>query len=193
VRIVAAMTGSGSALLLAIIGLLIVVLMFMLVGTWLMRIAMLVLLAAVAPVALACHATPWTQTVADLWWRTLLACLATPTLQAVAFSAGIGLLIDPGANLPVRLGLGSDTSNLLLVIVVLWTTVKIPSLMRRFVTHQGRSPNIGGLILRTVAIQGLTRGLAGRVPMPSTRLHMSTHTHHHYRRMRNVYRGGSST
>ena len=160
-RIASAMSDEGSALLVAIIGLLIVVLMFMLVGSWLTRIGVLLVLAGVAPVALACYATPWTQGAADLWWRTTLGCLATPALQAVGFSAGIDLLINPNSNLPILLGLpGSDTLNLLLVVGVLWVTVKIPSMMSRFVTRKG-SPNIGGVLLRAVFIQGITR----RVPL----------------------------
>jgi hypothetical protein len=160
-RITAALTDEANALLVAIIGLLIVVLMFMLVGTWLTRIGTLVLLAGIAPVALACYATPWTQGAADLWWRTILSCLATPTLQAVSFSAGMDLLINPDANLPILLGLpGSDTLNLMLVAGVLWVTVKIPSMLRRSITRKG-SPNVGGLLLRTVLIQGVTR----RIPI----------------------------
>lgn len=160
-RITAALSDEGSALLVALIGLLIVVLMFMLVGSWLTRIGVLLILAGVAPVALACYATPWTQGAADLWWRTTLGCLATPVLQAVGFSTGIDLLIGPDTNLPILLGLpGSDTVNLLLVVGVLWATVKIPSVMSRFVTRKG-SPNIGGVLLRAVVIQGITR----RVPL----------------------------
>lgn len=160
-RITAALSDEGSALLVALIGLLIVVLMFMLVGSWLTRIGVLLILAGVAPVALACYATPWTQGAADLWWRTTLGCLATPVLQAVGFSTGIDLLIGPDTNLPILLGLpGSDTVNLLLVVGVLWVTVKIPSVMSRFVTRKG-SPNIGGVLLRAVFIQGITR----RVPL----------------------------
>jgi hypothetical protein len=158
-RITAAMSDEGSALLLSIIGLLIVVLMFMLVGTWLARIGVLLVLAGVAPVALACYATPWTQGAADMWWRALLGCLATPCLQAVAFSTGIELLIRPDANLPILLGLpGSETVNLLLVIGVLWVTVRIPAMMRRYVTRSG-SPNLGGVLLRAIVIQGVTRRL----------------------------------
>ncbi|MEV6694902.1 conjugal transfer protein TrbL family protein [Micromonospora sp. NPDC051196] len=159
-RVASAMTDPGNALLITVIGLLIVVLMFLLVAGWLARIGLLVILAGIAPVALACYATPWTQGAATLWWRALLGCLATPAVQAVAFSAGINLLVDPESNLPILLGLpASDTLNLLLVVVVLWTTVKIPSLMHRFVTHQGRPPNITALILRTVAVQRMARGL----------------------------------
>ncbi|MER5337998.1 conjugal transfer protein TrbL family protein [Micromonospora sp. NPDC002717] len=159
VRIASAMTDESAALLIAIIGLLIVVLMFMLVGSWLARIGVLIILAGIAPVALACYATPWTQGAAQLWWRTLLGCLATPTLQAVAFSAGINLLIDPGSNLPILLGLpASDAMNLMLVIVVLWVTIKIPGMMRRYVARAGSS-NVGGMLLRAVFVQGVTRRL----------------------------------
>ncbi|MGN9811459.1 conjugal transfer protein TrbL family protein [Micromonospora sp. BQ11] len=159
VRIRSATADESAALLVAVIGLLIVVLMFLLVGSWLVRVAVLVILAGVAPVALACYATPWTQGAAGLWWRTLLGCVATPTLQAVAFSVGINLLTDPEQNLPILLGLpGSDTLNLMLVIVVLWVTLKIPSMMRRYTPGRG-SPNIGGILLRTVFVQGLTRNL----------------------------------
>ncbi|MGW4294010.1 conjugal transfer protein TrbL family protein [Micromonospora chersina] len=165
-RIAPAMTDEGSALLMAVIGLLIVVLMFMLVGTWLARIGVLVVLAGIAPVALACYATPWTQGAAQLWWRSLLGCLATPTLQAVAFSAGINLLIDPESNLPILLGLpSSDAVNLMLVSVVLWVTIKIPGMMRRYVTRSGSS-NTGGVLLRAVFIQGVTR----RLPLPLARV-----------------------
>ncbi|MEU5726091.1 conjugal transfer protein TrbL family protein [Micromonospora sp. NPDC047738] len=169
-RIASAMTDQSAGLLMAIIGLLIVVLMFMLVGTWLVRIGVLVVLAGVAPVALACYATPWTQGAAQLWWRTLLGCLATPTLQAVAFSAGINLLIDPESNLPILLGLpGSDTLNLLLVIVVLWVTIKIPGMVRRYASRAG-SPNAGGVLLRAVVIQGVTRHLPlGRIGRTAVR------------------------
>ncbi|MGJ3224048.1 conjugal transfer protein TrbL family protein [Micromonospora aurantiaca (nom. illeg.)] len=159
VRIRSAMADESAALLVAIIGLLIVVLMFMLIGSWFARVAVLVILAGIAPVALACYATPWTQGAAELWWRTLLGCVATPTLQAVAFSVGINLLTDPEQNLPILLGLpGSDTLNLMLVIVVLWITLKIPAMMRRY-TRGNRPPNIGGFLLRAVFIQGITRHL----------------------------------
>ncbi len=82
-------------------------------------------------------------------------------MQAVAFSAGIDLLTGPESNLPILLGLpGSDTVNLLLVIGVLWVTVKIPAMMRRYVTRKG-SPNLGGVLLRAVVIQGVTRRMPG--------------------------------
>ncbi|MEV4708313.1 hypothetical protein [Actinoplanes sp. NPDC049316] len=160
-RINAALDDDGSALLIAIIGLLIVVLMAMLIGSWFVRVGVLLVLAGIAPVALACYATPWTQGAADLWWRSLGGCLATPALQAVAFTTGIDMVINPDSNLPIVLGVkGSDTFNLVLVVVMLWLTIKIPSLVGRYITRKG-SPNIGGFLLRVVVMQGVAR----RIPL----------------------------
>jgi hypothetical protein len=157
-HVAAALSDEGTAMVAVILGVLIVVLLYVLVAGWLVRVAVLVVLAGVAPVALACYALPFTQPAAALWWRTLLGCLGTAALQAVAFSTGIRLLLDPDAGLPVALGLpGSDVLNLLLVAVVLWLTVKIPALMRRYVTRS--SITTAGLVMRAVVIQTVTRRL----------------------------------
>ncbi|MEV0429660.1 conjugal transfer protein TrbL family protein [Micromonospora sp. NPDC050495] len=166
----AALTDPSSALIATIIGLFIVVLMFALVAGWVARVVTLVVLAGVAPVALACYATPWTQGVAGLWWRSVLACLGTPMVQAVTLSTGVHLLVDPDANLPVVLGLpGSDVLNLLLVAVLLWSTVRIPGMLGRYVTGKG-SPSMGGVLLRAVFIQSVTRRLPlGRIGRTAAR------------------------
>ncbi|RQX01135.1 hypothetical protein DLJ59_19275 [Micromonospora inaquosa] len=158
-HVAAALIDPANALVALIIGLLIVGLMFTLVTGWVVRVAVLVILAGLAPVALACYGLPWTQPTADLWWRSLLGCLGTAVLQAVAFSNGIQLLTDPDASIPVLIGLpSSDVLNLLLVAAVLWMTVKIPGMMRRYTMGRG-SPNIGGVLLRAVVIQRITRRL----------------------------------
>jgi hypothetical protein len=160
-HVVSAILNGASPIVAVIIGLLIVVLLFTLLGGFLVRVAVLVVLAGVAPVALACYALPYTQPVAQLWWRSLLGCLAIPTLQAITFSTGVDLLISPGANLPTALGLpGSDVVTLLLVVVVLWTTLKIPGLVRRYVTRQ--SAGSAGLVRRSVAMSTIVRRL-GRI------------------------------
>ena len=158
-HVTAALGDQGTGLVALIIGLLIVGLMFTLVTSWIVRVGVLVILAGIAPVALACYATPWTQGAAQLWWRSLLGCLATPTLQAIAFSTDVQLMIDPDSSLPVLIGLpGSDIVNLLLVAVLLWVTIKIPGMMRRYVTRKGGA-NMGGVLLRAVLIQSITRKL----------------------------------
>jgi len=71
------------------------------------------------------------------------------------------MLEDPAHLLP-ELGLPMDPGaivNMFIVIVLLWTTVKIPGLVRRYVTQGGRNPNFLGMIIRVVVVQQLTRGL----------------------------------
>jgi hypothetical protein len=51
--------------------------------------------------------------------------------------------------------------NLLIVVCLLWAILKIPSMMRRYVTKS--SPSQAGMILRVVLIQQLTRGLSRAV------------------------------
>jgi hypothetical protein len=129
------------------------------------RFAVALVLAAVAPIALACHALPQTDPVARMWWRSYAAMLAVPVAQAFVLFAGQWMLLDTGTMLPV-LGLPLDpggTINLFVVIVLLWTTVKVPGLMRRFATSGGGSGgNPIGAVVRVVVVQQLTRGL--RIP-----------------------------
>lgn len=127
---------------------------------FLTRIAVLIVLAAAAPLALACHALPQTEPVAHLWWRSLAGCLATPLLQALALQAGSWMLLD--GRQQVLPGWPMTTfMNLFVVVVLLWVTVKIPGLVRRFVSQGGRSPNFLGMIVRVVVVQQLTRALPG--------------------------------
>jgi hypothetical protein len=171
-----ALAHPGNVLLLVIIGLLIGALTAMLLITWLVRLVVLVVLAGIAPLALACHALPHTDGAARLWWRALLGCLGTVLLQALALHTTVSVFLDPRANL----GLPADRSgmfNLFIVACLLWVTVRIPALMRRYVTHAG-GRNTGGYLLRVVLVHQLTR-LVGvrtrrrppRPPRPTSRNH----------------------
>jgi len=150
-----------------VIGLIIVVLLYMVLVSWFGRIAALIVLAGIAPVALACYCLPQLQPAAQLWWRLLLGCLAIPLLQALCFSTGVNLLLDPKVNVPILLGIGpapsTDVFNLFIAACVLWLTVRIPKLVGRYVTRSGTSMTPLGVVLRAVVIQAVTRRL--RVPL----------------------------
>jgi hypothetical protein len=129
------------------------------------RFAVAIVLTAAAPLALACHALPMTDPVARLWWRSYVGLLAVPLVQAFVLFAGQWMLLDPHAMLPA-LGLPPDPGgvlNLFVVMVMLWTTVRVPGLMRRYITSGGgRNGNMLGAVVRVVVVQQLTRGL--RIP-----------------------------
>ncbi len=167
--VTAAMSSPSNALLTTLIGLVILALTCMLLVTWLVRIGVLVVLVGIAPAALACHGLPQLEPAARVWWRAILATLGTVVVQALALHMALSVFLSPDAHLPA-LGLPGDptgTFNLFIVACLLWAVVKIPGLMRRYVTGSGGN-NLGSSLIRVVLIQRLsrmlTRGLLGRSP-----------------------------
>ncbi|RLK24705.1 hypothetical protein DER29_2636 [Micromonospora sp. M71_S20] len=128
------------------------------------RFVALLVMTSIAPLALACHALPQTDGLARLWWRAYTGCLAIPVAQAFLLTAGEQTLLNPATMLPV-FGLPADpggTLNLLIVVVLLWTTVKIPSLMARWAGQSTRgTTNMLGAAVRVVVMQQLTRTVPG--------------------------------
>jgi hypothetical protein len=150
-------------ILFAIIVALIAVLLAATLMGMLVRVAVLLVLTAAAPLALALHALPQTDPVARLWWRAFTGCLATPMLQAFCLQAGQWMLEDPAHLLP-DLGLPVEPGaviNLFIVVVLLWTTVKIPGLVSRYISQGGRGPNVLGAVVRVVVVQQLGRAVPG--------------------------------
>jgi hypothetical protein len=156
-----ALTNPTSALLVTLIGLTIDVLLALLLVGWIARFVALIVAVGVAPAALACHALPWTEPIAQAWWRTMGGLSITVVLQAVALNTSLAIFLDPAANLP-SYGLPSDPTgllNLFIVAVLLYATVRIPALVRRQLTP-GARPNLAATIVRFIVIHQLTRGLS---------------------------------
>ncbi|WP_412102848.1 hypothetical protein [Plantactinospora sp. KLBMP9567] len=61
----------------------------------------------------------------------------------------LGLPIDPGGTL-----------NLMIVVVLLWITVRIPTQMARWAGQSGRGTTIGA-VARVVVVQQLVRTIPG--------------------------------
>ncbi len=127
------------------------------------RFAIVLVLTTIAPIALACHALPQTDGVARLWWRAYLGVLAIPPAQGLFLAAGQWLLTDRSTMLPL-LGLPAEPGgvlNLLVVMVLLWTAVRVPSIMRRLITSPGTNTRVLGAVVRVVAVQTAGRALPG--------------------------------
>jgi hypothetical protein len=156
------LTDPVAALLVAVIGVILIVLVLMLLAGWISRFIALILLCGIAPVALACHGSPWTEGAARLWWRCMGGLVLTVILQALALNTSLAILLDPSQDLS-RFGLpGGDSTgllNLLCIVVLLWMTARIPSLVRRYLTQSGGRPNILAAMVRLVIAQQATRGL----------------------------------
>jgi hypothetical protein len=144
--------------------------------TWLGRLSVLLVVAATGPAALMCHAIPFAEPLARVWWRALLSCLAVQILQAVTLHMAVATLLVPNANLPA-LGLPSDPTglfNLLIACFLLWMVIRIPKwVTRNFGGPTSRGASMLGSIVRLIIVQqtlgaiglkGGGRRLIGRKP-----------------------------
>ncbi|MGK5680180.1 hypothetical protein [Actinoplanes sp. URMC 104] len=142
------------------------IILFLMAATFcsaIVRFAIALVLTAGAPIALACHALPQTDSVARLWWRSFAGVLAVPILQGFMLYAAQWVLLDPAVMLPL-LGLPVEPGsvlNLFVVMVLLWTCVKVPGLVHRYTSQGARSSNFLGMVVRVVVVQQLSRALPG--------------------------------
>jgi hypothetical protein len=86
--------------------------------------------------------------------------LGTVLIQAVALHTTLTVFLSPQSDLPA-LGLPGNTGTvmkLLVVLCLLWAILKVPSMMRRYVSKS--SPSQVGTIVRVMLVQQLTRGLS---------------------------------
>lgn len=118
---------AGAALanpFLALLALAVIVLGILVVITYIIRVAALVVLAAAAPMVLAFHALPQTEGYAQAWWRAVLALLAAPVAQAMLLAAAVRVLLtgDGVLGLPV----GSGLIDILVVGTLLYFLYKVP-------------------------------------------------------------------
>ncbi|MBT0774182.1 type IV secretion system protein [Kineosporia sp. J2-2] len=146
-----------SLLVLLALQVLIVVLLIVLLVSWVLRFVRLALLAALGPLALACHGLPWLQPVAVAWWSSLAGVVLTVLVQTVALQFGLDLLLEPGANLS---GVGtfdhSDAlTNMLLIVCLLLVVVRTPRMVSQFLPTTSRRGGTGSTVLRYVVLNRL--------------------------------------
>ena len=117
------------------------------------RIAGLMVLTVLAPLALATHALPGADGVARLWWRCTAAVLGTQILQTLVFMLMVQVICDKHANL-VILPTGSGLTDFVVGSALLVIMLKIPSWLSRMAF--GHTPRtLVGSILRTAAVTAI--------------------------------------
>jgi hypothetical protein len=163
------LTGTSPNILLILLVIAVAVLGLVVVITFILRVALLVLLFGIAPLAMVCHASPQTEGIAYTWWRAFFACLGLQVGQAVIVVGTVKVFLTPSGL--VLLGVPATASGLLGVLVcvtMLWLLIKVPGVMKQFVLapigmqSQGRGL-IGQLIQAFVMIKtlGAAVGLTG--------------------------------
>jgi hypothetical protein len=109
---------------LALLGLAAIVLAILVVITYIIRVAAMVVLAAGAPLLLVGHVLPQTERYARAWWRAMLALLAAPVAQSLLLAAAFRVLLtsDGVLGLPI----GSGFIDILVVGTLLYFLYKVP-------------------------------------------------------------------
>ncbi|WP_338672650.1 hypothetical protein V1460_06390 [Streptomyces sp. SCSIO 30461] len=116
---------AGLKLYLLILAIVMIALTLAVLIGFLVRVAVMALLAVAAPLMLACHAHPLTDPVARLWWRALAGCLVIQVGQSVTFVLALKLFFAPGAT---TLGIprSDQLGTMLAGVALFWVLFKIP-------------------------------------------------------------------
>ncbi|RQX11312.1 hypothetical protein DLJ59_00050, partial [Micromonospora inaquosa] len=143
----------GNNFLLTMMILAALVMAIVVVLTFILRVAAMILLIGVSPLALMCHATPQTEGLAYTWWRAFGACLGMQLAQAFIMLATIRVFLTPTG--PAVLGLPITTDGFLgigVCLTMLWVLIKLPGWMKQFILGplgQSRGRGLLGQLVST--------------------------------------------
>jgi hypothetical protein len=108
---------------LSLLALFVIVLAILVAVAYIMRIAILVVLTAAAPLLLVTHALPHSENWARLWWRGTLALLSVPVAQSFLVVAGFQVFLSGDGLLGFSSG---GLVDLLVIGSILYLLFKIP-------------------------------------------------------------------
>ncbi|MGW2317469.1 hypothetical protein [Streptomyces sp. NPDC001680] len=145
---------AGLQLYLLLIAIVMVVLVLAVLIGYIVRVAVIALLAVSAPLALSCHAHPATDGLARLWWRALAGCLTIQIAQSMTFIVALKMFFAPGATL-LGFPKPSQLGTMLAGLALFWILFKIPGWCLRIVfrsTPVSLSAPAPLRVLQTVAV-----------------------------------------
>ncbi|MEU7487553.1 hypothetical protein [Streptomyces sp. NPDC042319] len=116
----------GLKLYLSILSSVVITLVVAVLVGFIVRVAIMALLAVTAPLALSCHGHPATDPIARLWWRGLAGCMVIQIAQSVTFILALKLFFAPGATL-LGIPKPNQLGTLLAGMALFWVLFKIPS------------------------------------------------------------------
>ncbi|MFD2415351.1 hypothetical protein [Amycolatopsis pigmentata] len=150
----------------SLIGLFLAGMLLVLLVTYIVRVALTIILIAGAPIALMCHALPQTEGIARWWWKAFGGCLAIQVAQSLTLITAMKVFLAPGGFTvfgPTRSGL----VNLLVALALIYILFKIPFWVLGSLRGGGRRSLLGSMVRGFIAYKtfGLLRG--GGTPRPS--------------------------
>ena len=146
-----------------LLGGVVAVLALVVLATYVVRLALVILLVVAAPICLVCHALPQTEGLAKLWWRAFFGVLAVQVAQSLVLVTALRVFLASGG--PANLGIASTGGlvDLLVSACLCWVLVKIPSWVSRFVFSGSRGHSGVGRVVRDVIIYKGAKALAAGV------------------------------
>ncbi|MHB8449072.1 MAG: hypothetical protein ACYDAQ_01155 [Mycobacteriales bacterium] len=153
---------ANGGIFLILLGLVTAVLGVALLCVYVVRIVVVALLIAAAPLLLACHALPATEGLARLWWRGLAACLGIQVAQSLVLAAALRVFFTPSGTSLLGLPSADGLVNLLVVCCLLWVLLRIPSWASRlaFAGTGHRGSQAIQLVKTAVVAKAIRAGMA---------------------------------
>jgi hypothetical protein len=145
------------------IGIFLAGMLLVLLVTYIVRVALTIILIAGAPIALMFHALPQTEGIARWWWKAFGGCLAIQVAQSLTLITAMKVFLAPGGFTlfgPTRSGL----VNLLVALALLYILFKIPFWCLGSLHGGGRRSLLSSLVRGYIAYKtfGLLSGGGGR-------------------------------
>lgn len=134
--------------------------------TYIVRVALTVVLAVAAPLALSLHALPQTESVPRLWWRAITGCFLIQLGQSLVFVVGLDVMLDPTTSVSL-FGLPNNSAlvDTLVFLALCWILIKIPSWVSRsvFGARSSKLMRLAKAVIayKTLGALGLKRGPGG--------------------------------
>ncbi len=126
-------TSSGLLILTALV---IAVMALALVASYVIRVSLLIVLVAGAPLALACHALPKAEGLAHLWWRAFAGCFGVQLGQALVLAMAVRVFFEADRAHVLGLAGSAHLVDLIVVGCLLWMLLRIPVWVSRLVFGQ---------------------------------------------------------
>lgn len=154
---------ASGGIFVVLIGGVVAVLAIVVLATYIVRLALVILLVVAAPICLVCHALPQTEGLAQLWWRAFCGALAVQVAQSLVLITALRVFLASGG--PANLGIASTGGlvDLLVSACLCWVLVKIPSWVGRLVFSGPRHRGGVSRVVRDVLIYKGAKALAAGV------------------------------
>lgn len=163
---------ASGGIFLVLLGVFILILVLILAGIYVVRLMLTVVLIAVAPLALACHALPQTDGVARWWWRAFTGLLLIQSAQAIVLVAALRIFFTEQWYTLIDAATPGSAFDAIQLLALLYILARIPFWIgRRVWRTSGGSPvktaarfAFGALVLRRISPALTGRSAAGALP-----------------------------